>query len=58
MIKTIVSVLAIICFFTFVYCSHVNDVNGMIHFATLALTNLGYVILMELKELKNKQNKP
>ena len=58
MIKTIMSVLAIICFFSFVYCSHVNDVNGMIHFATLTLTNLGYVILMELKELKNKQNKP
>ena len=58
MIKTIMSVLAIICFFAFVYRSHVNDVNGMIHFATLTLTNLGYVILMELKELKNTQNKP
>ena len=58
MIKTTMSVLAIICFFTFVYCSYMKDMHGMIHFATLTLTNLGYVILMELKELKNMQNKP
>ena len=58
MIKTVVSFFVMICFFSFVYCSYMKDMHGMIHFATLTLTNLGCVILMELKELKNTQNKP
>ena len=53
MVKIIASFFVLICFFTFVYCSYMKDMHGMIHFATLTLTNLGYVILMELKELKN-----
>lgn len=58
MVKNIVFFFVLICFFSFVYCSYMKDMHGMIYFATLTLTNLGYVILMELKELKNMQNKP